>query len=191
MPTEEKGTDAATTAERGSEEEGSWEDELESLSKTDPELYDLAMHLHLDPMKGISEKIKYFLEGKEVDPLSTDPESIAQEAERCSQQGKYARAMMGYVCAIDLLFLKATISSSGKMGEGAMGGFSDKIASYSSRLREIEERASSSQEGAVSWHGLIKRYEDIGRRANEALAIVVRFYGMRLKTPVGEAGTQG
>jgi len=182
MPTQEKGSDAATTAETSLEEEGNWREEFDALSKTDPELYDFAMHLHLNPVRSISEKIKYFLEGKEVDPLSTDPESITQEAERFFQQGKYARAMMGYVCAIDLLFLNATVSTSGKGDEGARVAYGDKIASYSSRLREIEASASSSHESAVSWYGLIKQYESIGKRANEALAIVVRFYGKRLKT---------
>lgn len=190
MSTKDNGSDTATTAETGLEEEGDWKEELDALSKGDPELYGFAMHLHLNPMKSISEKIKYFLEGKEVDPLSTEPEIIAQEAERNFRQGKYARAMMGYVCAIDLLFLNAALKTSGKGAEGTRVAYVDRIASYSSRLREIEASASSTHDSGVSWYGLIKQYENIGKRANEALDIVVRLYGKRLKMPVGDAGTQ-
>jgi len=185
----EKESDKATTAETGLEGAGDWREELDALSKGDPELYGFAMHLPLNPLKSLSEKIKYFLEGKEVDPLSTEPETMAQEAERYFQQGKYARAMMGYVCAIDLLFLNAALKIS-EGGEGARAAYTDRITSYSSRLREIEASASSGNDRGVSWHGLIKQYENMGKRANEALDIVVRFYGKRLKTPVGGAGTQ-
>jgi len=176
------GSDTAITAENSLKEEGDSDEYLNALSKRDPELYGFAMHLHLNPLKSISEKIKYFLEGKEVDPLSTEPETIAQEAERNFQQGKYARAMMGYVCAIDLLFLNATIKKSGKGDEGAMVAYVDRITTYSSRLREIDAIANSSHDSGVSWHGLIKQYENIGKRANEALDVVSKFYGKRLKT---------
>lgn len=176
------GSDTAITAENSLKEEGDSDEYLNALSKRDPELYGFAMHLHLNPLKSISEKIKYFLEGKEVDPLSTEPETIAQEAERNFQQGKYARAMMGYVCAIDLLFLNATIKKSGKGDEGAMVAYVDRITTYSSRLREIDAIANSSHDSGVSWHGLIKQYENIGKRANEALDVVSKLYGKRLKT---------
>lgn len=172
------------------DEEGrKWAEKLDAMGKTDPELYDFAMHLHLYPVKSITEEIKSFVEGKELDPLSTDPEMIALEAEKSFQQGKYIRAMMGYICAIDLLFLHATVDLSEKGDESTRGQYNAKIASYSSRLREMEASSHSSSESGVLWYGLLGQYENVGKRVNEALDVVIQFYGKRLRSPVEGSGT--
>jgi hypothetical protein len=163
------------------EEETRWQMTLRTLREKDPQLYEFAIRLHLDPMRGISEKLRAFLR-KEVDVLSLNVEDVVNEAARCAQEGMYARAMNGYVCAIDLLFLQAARRLSEGGNEGTRREYEAKVASCLSRLKELEESGKRGEGDEVPWLGLIKAYANVSGRAGEVLGLAVEAYGERITT---------
>lgn len=175
------------STDRAEAEETGWRRTLSALRERDPQLYGFAIYLHLDPMKGISEKLRSFLR-KDVDVLSLSPEGIIDEAERCAREGMYARAMNGYVCAIDLLFLQAA-QKLPTGDEGLRNEYEAKVNHCLSRLKELEAGGGRGEEDEVPWLGLIKAYASISGRARDVLELVVQAYSERTAPREGAAAT--
>jgi len=178
----EKAEISGKITEIDDEEEIRWREEIKALEQRDPELYDIAIHLHLDPIGSISQKLKVFTGDKDVDVLSIDPEIVAKEADDSFQRMEYNRAVIGYICAIDVVLLQAAVNASKGNDEKLRAEYIDEIVEYSSGLREIEEEKIPIGQGRVVWSGLIGTYSNVGKRARETLDIATRVYGNRLKS---------
>lgn len=163
------------------EELTGWQKTLKELGEKDPQLYEFAIRLHLDPVRGVSEKLRAFMR-KDVDVLTLRPEEVIEEVERLSKYGMYARAMNGYVCAIDLLLLQAARRLSEGEDEGTRRKYETMVASCLLRLKELEESGKHGDGDEVPWLGLIKAYSGMSGRAGDVLDIAVQAYGERLKS---------
>lgn len=161
------------------EEVTGWQKTLQELREKDLQLYEFAIRLHLDPVRGISEKMRAFMR-RDVDVLTLRPEDVIEEAERLSKYGMYARAMNGYVCAIDLLLLQAARRLSEGENEETRRKYEAMVASCLSRLKELEESGKHGDGDEVPWLGLIKAYSDVNGRARDVLDVVIKAYCERL-----------